>query len=432
AWDWFALRQRKGLAWGGLRALGQAGGRRARALVIDESIHSGQTLIAAVELLRRAGFRDDDIVVLNPAEPAFPDWKDSHVVQSLGKVHTITLEPADRSKQRFLDSDSVKSLLHEFFEACGCRNTRVVPVAEVESIDSEWRSVPERVDVRLKRLYEVHLRDTAGEERICRVLAKSVGWGWLSYHAFQIGQALSEFVPPILGLREGILYTEWLAPEHNGHAAVPSRKLIIETLASYVAARTRNLKLDSNLTPDLVRDGRHKGLEMLAGALSRAYGSRVAAAAEGVRIEGKLSRSCRLSVLTDSKMAPVGWLSPGSKVRKTDYEHNGQGKNELGMTDPAYDLADAVFHSEFSGQEERQLIDKYVAESGDGEVDERLFLNKVLAGLWAQNLATLGLQNPRLAEQRHGFHKQYTRAWSFLAGQTVRECGNLGRVSRIV
>src|SRR5262249_19751360 len=102
------------------------------------------------------------------------------------------------------------------------------------------------------------------------------------------------------------------------------------------------------------------------------------------------------------------------------------------MTDPAYDLADAVFHSEFSGQEERQLIDKYVAESGDGEVDERLFLNKVLAGLWAQNLATLGLQNPRLAEQRHGFHKQYTRAWNFLVGQTVRECGKLCRVSKKV
>src|SRR5262249_57394344 len=124
AWDWFALRQRKGLAWGGLRALRRAAGRRARVLVIDESIHSGQTLIAAVELLRRAGFRDDDIVVLNPVEPAFPDWKDSHVVQSLGKVHTITLEPAERSKQRFLDSDSVKSLIHEYFEACGHSNVR--------------------------------------------------------------------------------------------------------------------------------------------------------------------------------------------------------------------------------------------------------------------------------------------------------------------
>src|SRR5262249_4018226 len=66
--DWVAVRPKKGLASWELHALWQAAGRRARALVIDESIHSGQTLIAAVELLRRAGFRDDDIVVLNPAE----------------------------------------------------------------------------------------------------------------------------------------------------------------------------------------------------------------------------------------------------------------------------------------------------------------------------------------------------------------------------
>jgi len=27
---------------------------------------------------------------------------------------------------------------------------------------------------------------------------KSVGWGWLGYHAFLAGRRLSEFVPPIL------------------------------------------------------------------------------------------------------------------------------------------------------------------------------------------------------------------------------------------
>jgi hydroxymethylpyrimidine pyrophosphatase-like HAD family hydrolase/hypoxanthine phosphoribosyltransferase len=422
--DWIAIRPKKGLASSEQRALREAAGRHARVLIIDESIHSGQTLTTAIELLRKAGFRDHDIVVLNPAEPAFPDWKDSHVVKSLCKVHTITLEPAERSKQRFLDSGLVESLFDEYFRSNGCSNVQVVSVAEVERINSEWRRVPERVDVRLKRLYEVHLRDAAGEDRICRVLAKSVGCGWLSYHAFQVGQALSGFVPPVLGLREGILYTEWLPPEQNAAAAVPSRKLLIETLASYVAARTRELKLDNNLTTDLVREGRHKGLEMLAGALSRAYSSRVAAAAERFRIQEKLSQST-LSVLTDSKMAPAEWLSFNSKIKKTDYEHHAQGKNELGMTDPAYDLADAVLQFDLSGAEERQLIDEYVAGSGDVDVKERLFLNKVLAGLWSQNLATLGLQNRRLSQRRHAFHEQYTRAWNFLVSQTVRECGRL-------
>ncbi len=428
--DWIAVRPKKGLSSWEQHTLWEAAGRRARVLVVDESIHSGQTLTTAIELLRQAGFRDDDIVVLNPAEPAFPDWKDSHVVQSLRTVHTITLEPAERCKQRFLDSDSVNSLFNEYFTALGYTNARVVSATEVERINSQWRNTPpERVDVRLKRIYQVHLRDAAGEDRICRVLAKSVGWGWLGYHAFHTGQALAEFVPPVLGLREGILYTEWLPTEQNAPAAVPSRKLIIETLASYVAARTTKLKLDGNLTADLVREGRHKGLEMLAGALSRAYSSRVAAAAERFRIQEKLAQGCSLSVLTDSKLAPEEWLPVESPLKKTDHEHHGQGKNELGMTDPAYDLADAVFHFGFSREEERRLIDQYVTASGDVEVEERLFLNKVLAGLWAQNLATLGLQNPRLAQRRQEFHDLHTRAWNFLVRQTVRECGKLGPVT---
>src|SRR5262249_21906976 len=120
--DWIAVRPKKGLASWEERALWEAAGRGARVLVIDESIHSGQTLITAVELLRRAGFRDDDIVVLNPAEPAFPDWKNSYVVQSLRDVHTITLEPAERSKERFLDSEEVRSLLSEYFTARGYGN----------------------------------------------------------------------------------------------------------------------------------------------------------------------------------------------------------------------------------------------------------------------------------------------------------------------
>src|SRR5215813_391369 len=145
-----------------MTALRQATSRRARVLVVDESIHSGQTLVTAVTLLRRMGFRDDDIVVLNPAEPAFPDWKNSSVVQSVPKIHTITLEPAERYKQRLLESHSVNALLNDYFRACGYANARIMLGADVEKINSAWRSgPPERVDIRLKRVFEVNLRDAA-------------------------------------------------------------------------------------------------------------------------------------------------------------------------------------------------------------------------------------------------------------------------------
>jgi hydroxymethylpyrimidine pyrophosphatase-like HAD family hydrolase len=423
--DWIAVRPKKGLVSWERAALRQAMRRGARVVVIDESIHSGHTLITAIALLRRAGFKDDDMVVLNPAEPAFPNWKDSGVFQSVPRIHTITLEPAERYKQRFLDSDAVHSLLNGYFKAGGYLSASVVAGAETEKVNATWRgSPPERVDVRLKRVFEVHVTNAGGRKEIRRVLAKSVGWGWLGYHSFQVGRELQEFVPPVVGLREGILFTDWLSQEDDTEAG-PTRQIAMDTVASYVATRTRTLKLGSNPATDLVREGRHKGLELLATALSRAHGSRIAASAGRFRIQEALAQGCSLSVLTDSKMAPQEWISAGSNFVKTDFEHHGQGKNELGMTDPAYDLADAIFHFQLSEGEESRFIDKYVNESSDLYVDERLYLNKLLAGLWAQNLAILGLQNPRLVSQRETFHRQYISAWNFLVSQTVRECGKL-------
>jgi hydroxymethylpyrimidine pyrophosphatase-like HAD family hydrolase len=126
-------------------------------------------------------------------------------------------------------------------------------------------------------------------------------------------------------------------------------------------------------------------------------------------------------------MAADEWIRVGSGIKKTDFEHHGQGKNELGMTDPAYDLADAILHFEFSEEEENRLVNRYVVASGDREVKERLFPNKLLAGLWAQNLATLGLENSRLVCRRDTFNRQYIAAWNFLVSQTLRECGKLCR-----
>src|SRR5262249_10100709 len=153
-------------------------------------------------------------------------------------------------------------------------------------VNAGWRNgPPERVDVRLKRLFAVRLSDADGRTEVRRVLAKSVGWGWLGYHAFQAGRALEEFVPPIVGLRDGILYTEWLPQERNTASAMPARQSAIATLVSYVAARSRRLKFARNPTPSLAREGRTKGLEMLATALSSAYGSRIAAAVRRFRIQ---------------------------------------------------------------------------------------------------------------------------------------------------
>lgn len=421
--DWLAVRPRKGLSRWERERLRAAAAQKARVLIIDESIHSGQTIAKTIDLLRLAGFSDESIVIFNPVEPAIPGWNNSNVFRCVSQIPVITLEPAERYKQRLLDSTSaVAQRLREYFEARGYSDVSVVASLKTKELNDNWRTAPERVDVRLKRVYRVHLVNRDGNKEVRYVLAKSVGWGWLSYHAFWAAEQLHEFVPTLLGLREGILYTEWFPSPQSSC----DREIAINTLASYVAARARNLTLQSDPAPELAAEGRHRGLQILARALGQAYSSRIVAAVKRPRIQRELARqNARAAVLTDGKMSQAEWIGVDSRLLKTDFEHHGQGKNELMMTDPAYDLADALFHFGLSERESAKLVKSYSQQSGDSTVEQRLFFHKLLAGMWAQDQAILGLQNPKLLNQRKKFHEQYIAAWNFLIRESIRECGNL-------
>lgn len=421
--QWVAVRPKQGLAPHERAKLREAAQKKARVLIIDESIHSGDTLAQAVVVLRQAGFADEDTVVLNPVEPAFPNWKDSKTFQSLAQVNLVALEPAERYKHDLMETEAAVLQINEYFQARGYVKADVVPSPQTEALNQGWRKAPERVDIRLKRVYEVHLERTDGASEIRYVLAKSVGWGWLGYHAFAAAQQLAPFVPAVLGLRDGILYTEWLPTAQRPELA-DDREAMIDSLASYVAARARRLRLSSDPAPDLAREGRVKGHAILAEALSRACNSRVVAALQRRRIQRELAtQGCPRPVLTDSKMSREEWLVSGTKLLKVDFEHHGQGKNELGMTDPAFDLAGAIRHFDLSAGEAAQLVNQYVHESGDDSVEQRLLMNKLLVGLWSQNLATLGLETPGILHRRTESHRQYVASWNFLVEQTLRECG---------
>jgi hydroxymethylpyrimidine pyrophosphatase-like HAD family hydrolase len=420
--QWIAVRPKHGLAPHERTRLRAAARKKARVLIIDESIHSGDTLAQAVVVLRQVGFADEDMVVLNPVEPAFPNWRKSKTFQSLTQVNLVALEPAERYKHQLMETEAAVLQIHEYFHARGYVKADIATSPETEALNQEWRKAPERVDIRLKRVYEVYLERADGATEIRYVLAKSVGWGWLGYHAFAAAQQLAPFIPRVLGLRDGILYTEWLPTEQRPELA--DREAMIDALASYVAARARRLRLDGDPALDLACEGRVKGYAVLAEALSRACNSRVVAALLRRRIQRELATlGCPQPALTDSKMSREEWLVSGTKLLKVDFEHHGQGKNELGMTDPAFDLAGAIHHFDLSPAESAQLVDKYVHESGDESVEQRLLMNKLLVGLWSQNVATLGLETPGLLHRRNESHQRYVASWNFLVAETLRECG---------
>src|SRR5213594_1611195 len=135
----------------------------------------------------------------------------------------------------------------------------------------------------MKRVYEVALQDHAGRVETRYVLAKSVGWGWLGYHALIAADALAPFVPPVLGLRDGILYTEWL-PDGRSDLRSCTREEKLHTIAAYVGTRVRSLRLKNDPAPELSGADYPHGFDLLAAALGGAYRWRITAALRGTRI----------------------------------------------------------------------------------------------------------------------------------------------------
>ena len=384
--------------------------------------HSSHTVLVALDVASRAGFTSANLMILAQTHPARPTW-----FKWLPEENVITLLPEQWRKRELLHSKPVELRLIEYFQSRNF-NVSVTESHSADEINTRLQNIPsDQRSVRLKRIFELQLETPKGEKQTRYVLAKSVGWGWLSYHAFLVGYRLSGYVPPLLGLREGILYTEWIpqpVAEPNG-----KRVALVGASASYVAARARRLKLEGDTAASIVLKRHDNGVQVLAKTLSRAYGTVLAERLMEARLGGLVQKFWSrhpYHALIDGKMRSDEWIFGPRGLLKTDYEHHGMGKAAVNVTDPAYDLADTILNLALSQQEERSLITQFSAESGDATVEQRLFVWKLLAGLWAMNESQEQLFNsPRGAAAQDYYHRQFMNAWNFLTVQTARYCGAL-------
>lgn len=422
------LRPKKGCTPTEQGALARCAAQGGLALVLDEPPDTGRTLARGVDLVRRAGVPAADVVLLLPVHSSRRNWNDSPEAWPLEGIRVVALPPEGWYKRRLLEAEPVERRMQEVFLARGYSRVKVLQSTASEAFERRLRSLSdERFHTRLKRVYELRLqlRDGGAETRY--VLAKSVGWGWLAYHAFLAAEALSGFVPPLLSQREGVLYLEWL-PQEDG--VEPTRDAQVQRAAAYVAARTRTLRLDADPGPEL--DPSHQnGAVLLAAALCGAYGWKPAAVLKRARLRHELTRRpCPVPTLIDGKLRRREWIADAGTLLKTDFEHHALGKTELNVTDPAYDLAEITLHFGLSASEEQTLLRRYREASGDQGVERRLFLHKLLAGTVAVRAALDGLKDPRLAHRHQEFNGSYLEAREFLGTQMARYCGRFCRVAR--
>jgi hydroxymethylpyrimidine pyrophosphatase-like HAD family hydrolase len=420
------VQPKKGPSWRERKELTRYAKQGFTLVIVDDPPHSGDTIVLAVDIARQAGFDLARIKALVPTHPATPNW-----AKILPDGLVITLEPERWRKQQLFDPKNVENQLAEYFTWRGFADVRVVGSRRADEFNAGPQSGSNRKrGATLKRIFEVQLGTPQGNNESRHVLAKSVGLGYLGYQAFLAAHRLSDFVAPVLGLRDGILYTEWL-PRHAGAGDVRGdRDSWIERTAAYVAARTRLLSLPKGRGAGKALH--ENGLALLAESFGRAYGRFAVDILMRSWIQQRLYRlHCPFPTLIDGNMGYAEWIEGRFGPVKTGYYQHALGKTQLNLIDPAYDLAETILSFALSPEEEGRLVRRYVEYSGDVEVGQRLFVNKLLAGLWTMESAQehlFGVMQTGQGQQE--LHRRFLGAWDFLTVQTARFCGARSRPSR--
>ncbi|MGC2078935.1 MAG: HAD hydrolase family protein [Xanthobacteraceae bacterium] len=400
--------------------------RSHRAVIIDDPPSSGATIALGVECARKTGFPSDNIIVMFPVRPVGRNWATQAEATRYVDGCVICLEPEEWYLQHRLAPKAIEPRLQEYFLQRNYSSVTVFTNPIVEEFNAQLLDAAAGNErYRLKQVYAVRLQSSAGRVETRYVLAKSVGCGFYAYPAFLAGQRLTEFVPDLLGLRDGILYTEWLPQTEDASVDVLGRSHIVERTANYVAARVMSLSLESDPTPTLGLDAYSPagGFHVFAKSLCGAYGNKVTSRLMGHSVRERLSLpTSPFPTLVDGKMAASEWIVGRPGMLKTDYEHHGFGKHELNVSDSAYDLADTILQFGLSATEERDLLRHYQDITDDKSVKSRLFFYKLLAGLWSLSWSLEAL-NKQPCHRADDFNKQYIRAWNFLTKECARFCG---------
>jgi hydroxymethylpyrimidine pyrophosphatase-like HAD family hydrolase/orotate phosphoribosyltransferase len=379
--SWFSIRPKNGITrWEAQRLRDLVHDQR-QLLVVDDYPATGHTFRITLDILQTLGVKPEQMSILAPTHPAQTKWAALVGIQE--PVRVFTFPTAELFKVQSLAKSDVERLCREYYGAdCNARVTEDPSVGDLNNRLAEHSKDGQHV--REKRVFAVELQSGAGSPATKRLFFKSVGWGWLGYHAYIAGTRLRGFVPQVIGLRNGMVLMEWI--DRVREPSVVEGQDMVPHIARYVAARARRLPLDGDCRLGS-RTYRWTGFDDILNILRRAYGPYVN------RLKVPALRKQLQQVITsaptfiDGRMRLEEWLQTSAGVLKADFEHHTFGGAEVDLVDPAYDLAAAIYELHFSRQDEEQLLRTYVDESGDSAVHERLLLHKILYGMSAMKHA---------------------------------------------
>ena len=412
--SWITVRPRLGLSRWEAQELRRLGQSLARVVVVDDYPNTGSTVRLTLELLARFGVRPDRITVAVPRHPARPEWTLPAVP---GGAALVTLEPAELHKARLLEPASMELLLREY--AGWAEEVGVQESGRVKTINAELnRHFGDGFQVRLKRVFELRSHVTDDEATVQRVFAKSVGWGWLGYHAYVMGARLAGSVPRLIGLRNGLLLTEWL-DEGNACPTGDVPDHVLDAIARYTARRVQQLPLPKDPCFD-TPEYRWTGWDELVSVLRGVYGPYVG------RLKGPVLRRRLRDFLSpvptvlDGRLRPEDWIETPSGIFKTDFEQHSFGGADLDMVDPAWDLAGAACEFGLPESAVERLVEVYARETGDRAISGRLLLYEILYGAVMMRRAEFDAAAEPQAERLEKWNRRRLAARRFLVSRMNR------------
>ena len=404
---WKTIRPKKGLSRTEKRELRKLFSGGAKVILTDDYSNTGNTFRLLQKTISKFSIFPDKITILAPIHPRRPNV----ILSNSEQVKIITLNHDELYKRKFFETEKFSQLIKDYFG--GSENTciRFSENSQVEGINAKFeKNYGSSFQTKLKRLYEINIQAADGQSETKKIFLKSVGWGWLGYHAYFAGTRLNNLVPKLIGLRNGILLAEWVDGQTFDRRFIADSD--IEKISYYIAHHVRHLKLNED--PRFSKfDAGWGWLEILS-ILRRAYGIRTGYLKYN-SLRKYLAKSIKLiPVLIDGRMNPDEWIKTNGRVIKTDFEQHNFGAPELDIVDPAYDLAAVCFEFQLSSAEEKKLLQYYVAESNDDNIHDRLILYKLLYGSMVNRKAKFEILESSNNDNKKKANSRYLKSWDFL------------------
>lgn len=421
--DYFTLRPKNFMNSWFEKQIIEAAKQHSRFVLVDEPVNSGKTILKAIKLLKRYGVQNPNIVIMVPTHPAKVDWLDETLRLELGDASVIRLEPEEWYKKNLLSAAEIAKAIQPYFAERGYAQVKVSETAATAAITTElWKNPDKAFHVRLKKVVQVDAKGADGRPNLrTKLLVKSVGWGWFGYHAGLCGDRLSEFVPEVYGVRNGMMYMRWLDSAASKKQRGSEEAIDHIKISDYIAARANALRLTLDPTPFL-SDYRESGWQSIAIILSEVFGPQVSKLKRGWVRTLLETLECPVPALIDGRMHRSEWIT-GSKGEwaKSDFEHHGFSKTAShNIADPAYDLASAIYEFGLSRGKRTAFIDRYIQKTGDQAIQQRLIFYQMLCGSEAMEEALTKINMVEHSDSYEHLHQRYVRAYDSLVSESAQ------------